>query len=281
MNTIEIKFNLDEKIHELIIAELDDLGGEGYVQEEGVLKAYMPEEQWGNHKKEYLAKLLLSMGVNNTWEEQLIEQQDWNEPWERSIQPIQVGDFYVRPSWAAAASEGSDSLIEIIIDPKMSFGTGHHETTRLVLRELPEYLKEGDRVLDAGVGTSILSIAAVKKGAQSVIGFDIDEWAITNGVENAHRNDVAHQLDLRQGSFDVVKEDDFHVILANINLNVLLAHTSFFADKLIEGGFLILSGVLRQDELAIHDAFQQAGFKKLHTAFEGDWICCVLRKKGT
>lgn len=279
MDTIELCLEIDDRFHDRVIAELDELGGEGYVQEHNLLKAYVSEASWSPEKKNLLHHYLLQLSVESNWKEQVIEDQDWNEPWEKSITPITVGEFYIRPSWGPSISEEDKGLVEIIIDPKMSFGTGHHETTRLVLRELDDYVNRGDSILDAGVGTAILSIAALKKGATAVIGFDIDEWAINNGLENARRNGVSEQIELRKGSFERVGEEDFDVVFANINLNVLLDHTTFFSSKLKDGGYLLLSGVLRTDAPLIKEAFESEGFAIIRNTFEGEWHCCVMQKK--
>ncbi|MBX2820069.1 MAG: 50S ribosomal protein L11 methyltransferase [Rhodothermaceae bacterium] len=279
MNAIELWLELDDDLHELVIAELDELGSEGFVQEENLLKAYVPEATWGEDQKEQLSKRLGQLNTKSSWEERVIQQQDWNEPWEKSIKPIKVGDFYVRPSWSEKAHNGEESLIEIIIDPKMSFGTGHHETTRLVLRELPSFVNKGDKILDAGAGTSILSIAAIKKGADVAIGFDIDEWAVDNGNENALRNGVSDQIILRQGSFEVIEEGEFDVVFANINLNVLLDNSMFFVSKLKPKGYLLLSGVLRGDADTVREVFESAGFQIIRHSYEGEWYCVVMQKK--
>jgi len=279
MNAIELCLDLEDDLHELIIAELDELGSEGFVQEENILKAYVPESTWGEEQKEHLARRLDQLNTKSSWDERVIEQQDWNEPWEKSIKPIKVGEFYVRPSWSDQAHDEEERLIEIIIDPKMSFGTGHHETTRLVLRELPSFVKEGDKILDAGVGTSILSIAAIKKGAQLAIGFDIDEWAVDNGNENASRNSVQDQIVLREGSFDVIDESGFDVVFANINLNVLLDNSTFFVSKLKPNGYLLLSGVLRGDAATVKKVFESVGFQVIRYSYEGEWYCVVMQKK--
>ena len=279
MDTIELSLELDDRFHDQVIAEIDGLGGEGYLQEPNLLKAYVPEPSWSQGKKKQLQHYLEALNARPNWEEQVIKDQDWNEPWEKSITPIAVDEFYIRPSWTPSIPGENEDRIEIIIDPKMSFGTGHHETTRLVLRELVHYVKRGDTILDAGAGTAILAIAALKKGALSVIGFDIDEWAINNGLENASRNGVAEQIELRMGSFEQIEEDGFDVIFANINLNVLLKHTAFFAAKLRDDGHLLLSGVLRRDVPVIKEAFESAGFTIIRNTHEGEWHCCVMQKK--
>ena len=199
MQTIELILHIPEKEHEFIVAELDDLGGLGYVQDNDQLKAYFEAEEWTPQKRAWLLNKLKNMDVDVSWNETFIPEQDWNEPWERSITPIQAGPFIVRPSWAEISDD--HNLEEIIIDPKMSFGTGHHETTRLILEKLPGYIQDGDKVLDAGAGTAILAIAAIKLGAASAIAFDIDKWALENGEENIQLNSVGKYIDLRNRFF--------------------------------------------------------------------------------
>ena len=144
MTSIELYIELDDHLHELIIAELDELGGEGYVQETDLLKAYISEARWGEGEKKALTQRLAELNAESSWKERVIPEQDWNEPWEKSITPIQVGEFYIRPSWSPTTGDEGKGLIEIIIDPKMSFGTGHHETTRLVLRA---YLRISEKAI--------------------------------------------------------------------------------------------------------------------------------------
>ena len=277
MNTIELCLSIDEGKHDLIIAELNELGFEGYVQDENTLKAYVPESSWKSESKERVKQILSHLSGQDGWDESVIPEQDWNEPWEKSIQPIRVGQFLVRPSWTHVNTE--EDLTEIIIDPKMSFGTGHHETTRLILHELPRYIKENSHVLDAGSGTGVLAIAAAKLGASAVIGFDIDSWAIENGEENIERNNVASQIIFRKGSFDVVQETGFDVILANINLNVLLQYNSFFCERLSPNGVVLLSGVLVKDAEKIVSSFHKEGLFVKSSSSEGEWWCAVLEKK--
>ena len=277
MHTIELTIQLSEARHELIVAELDDLGGLGFLQEGDELKAYFSAEQWTQEKRKLLSDKLDALTAKATWIETRIAEQDWNEPWEKSITPIQAGPFWVRPSWADA--DGSAGYQEIVIDPKMSFGTGHHETTRLILEILPQYVKNNDVVLDAGTGTAILAIAAIKLGASSVIAFDIDKWALENGQENIQRNTVAEKIDLRKGSFEVVTETSFDLILANINRNVLIQYAHDIATRLKDHGYLVLSGVLYSDRAMIEESFEQCGLNIVDEAREGEWWAAILQNR--
>ena len=279
MSTIELKIPVIEAVHELLVAELDELGCEGYMQEQDILKAYVPEVKWTSHERESLKQSLKLLNILAPWEEEKIPDQDWNEPWEQSIKPVQAGPFWVRPSWANDDSPNRRDLQEIIIDPKMSFGTGHHETTRLILQKLSSYLKQGDVVLDAGAGTAILAIAAIKTGAESAIAFDIDTWALENGEENIRLNNVSDQIEIRTGSFEVVSEGSFDVIMANINRHILMRHATDLYSRLSDEGYLLLSGVLTKDRSLIEDKFRQAGLIIIDEATDGEWWMGVLNKR--
>ncbi len=146
--------------------------------------------------------------------EEIVADQNWNEQWEETISAQTIGRFYVKPTWDNSTVPPDKILLEI--DPKMSFGTGYHETTRLMLRFLPDVLEEGDHVIDAGTGTGILSIAAIKLGAKSAFAFDIDEWSINNTLENIILNGVSKKITVREGSSEVILgEEKADVLLAN------------------------------------------------------------------
>ena len=277
MHTIELIIQIPESQHELIVAELDDMGGLGYVQENQVLKAYFDVNQWTPRKREVLADRLNVLNSNATWSESMIPEQDWNEPWEKSVKPVHAGPFLVRPSWFDGDKQ--DEIEEIIIDPKMSFGTGHHETTRLIMEKLPSYVRENDVVLDAGAGTAILAIAAIKLGASFALAFDIDHWALENGKENISLNKVSDQIELRNGSFNVVPEREFDLVLANINRNVLIQYADDLALKLSAQGHLLLSGVLLRDRGIMEDTFVRRNLILIDEAQEGEWWLGILRKR--
>lgn len=280
MHTIELTLHVADHLHEFLIAELADLDAEGFVQEEDRLLAYLPAPRWNDVKREHVERWLLAHGTDAPLEERVVEPQNWNAQWEETIRPLAIGPFLVKPTWTSAPPEHAEKIL-LEVDPKMSFGTGYHESTRLVLRFLPKLVREGDHVLDAGTGTGILAIAALKLGATSAIAFDVDPWAQENAVENFYLNGVAEQIAFRKGSIDVVAEAGFDLVLANINRNVLLDFLPTLAEKTRVGGRLALAGLLRQDREQMLEAAAAHAFTPVHEATEGEWWAGVWEKGGT
>ena len=276
-DTFELHFSIDSGLNEQLIAELDAIGCEGFLEEESGLKAYISVSLWNAAKADVIAEWLQNRQLKPSWREERIIPQDWNASWERSIEPILVPPFYIRPGWADPhPSDGH--IIDIVIDPKMSFGTGHHESTRLALRSMLEITMSGACVMDAGAGTAILSIAAAKLGASAVIAFDIDPWACENAAENIERNNVSDRVDFRKGSIDVVPERNFDAILANINRSVLLAYMPAFADRLQDEGALVLAGLLVTDKYITVRATELHGMVLESENREGEWWSGRFRK---
>lgn len=277
MDTIELVIPVDPARHEALIARLEEYGFTGFQEGDGVLKAYIGAEDWSHGKSQYVRSWLARQGVEETAAEQRIPAQNWNARWEQSIQPITVGPFVVKPTWAAVPEDAPGRHV-LEIDPKMSFGTGYHESTRLMLRFLPDLIQGGERVLDAGAGTGILAIAAVQLGADSVVAFDISAWAEENARENIALNDVADRIEVRQGTIDdVVPETGFDVILANIERDPLLALLPAFAEKRARGGRVALAGLTEDDEPQMRAAFADHGFSIEREARENDWWAVVVR----
>ena len=276
--TIELTLHLPDDLHELLIAELLELDFDGFVQEDDRLLAYLPAPRWNDVKREHIERWLLAHGTDAPLEERPVAPQNWNAQWEETIRPIAVGPFLVKPTWTSAPEEHADKML-LEIDPKMSFGTGYHESTRLALRFLPGLVRQGDRVLDAGTGTGILAIAALRLGAASAIAFDIDPWAQENAVENFLLNGVSKQVDFREGGIEVVPEEDFDLLLANINRNVLLDLLPAFAAKMRADGRLVLAGLLRQDREQMLAVADEHAFTLAHEATEGAWWAVVVKRK--
>jgi ribosomal protein L11 methyltransferase len=206
-----------------------------------------------------------------------LQEENWNEIWEKSIEPIEVGEkFVIKPTWKSYDKK-SDRIV-IQIDPKMSFGTGFHETTRLMLKAIEKYMKPGSKVLDVGTGTGILAIASIKLGAREAIGVDIDEWAYVNAIENAQLNDVKECFKIILGSIEDVVDRDFDFILANINRNAVVAMMSSFYDKLKDGGTLITSGYLDFEQGDIEENLRAFEFEIIDVFKEGEWIAVVSKK---
>lgn len=204
-------------------------------------------------------------------QESVIEDINWNENWEKSLNIIRVTDkIVIKPS--SKEYKNNKNEIIITIDPKMSFGTGEHQTTKLVIQLLAMYIKPGMKILDAGTGTGILAIAAVKLGAAKAIGFDIDEWCFENAIENCFVNNVSDKVWIRRGDISVVPENDFDMILANIQKNILLELCGKFFEILRQGGSVLLSGLLKEDEGDILTEYALRGLRHKETLQMDEWI---------
>lgn len=275
MDYIQITITLNDEYHELLIAELFDMDFDGFEEEEDVLIASIPANRFDDFKREELERLLVGFGGNSSIQkEELITPQNWNQTWEQSIKPQKIGKFYVRPTWAA--ENDNNEAIELLIDPKMAFGTGYHATTRLILEWIPEVISEGDSVLDAGTGTGILGIATLKVGATSVFGFDIDEWSKDNAEENMQLNEV-HNFKVELGSTEVIPKDaKYEVILANINRNALLYLIPELLRFLKNDGKLLLSGLLKEDEETILAQESVKALTHLETRQQQEWIAMLF-----
>ena len=169
--------------------------------------------------------------------------------------------------------------IVLTLDPKMSFGTGDHQTTKICLMFIEKYLKPGMKVLDAGSGTAILGIAAAKLGAENVIAFDIDEWCYDNGIENTKLNDVSDKVEIRKCELKEIEEKDFDLIIANIQKNILLDLAEGFKTRIKQNGILILSGLLEMDRETIVSKYSEVGFKEIDFIQMDDWIGIVFKSQ--
>lgn len=277
MDYIRLHIELPDDLHELLIAELFEMDFEGFEQETNLLIASVPSSKFDDVKREEITKILYSFENAGLIKEELVSPQNWNEKWENSIEPQTIGNFYVRPTWAKELPPDSE-LTELLIDPKMAFGTGYHATTRLILGWLAQIISKGDKVLDAGTGTGILGIASLKLGAESVFGFDIDEWSEDNSKENIALNKV-EGFEVKLGSTEVIPADStFDVILANINRNALIELIPELHSFLKKRGTLLLSGLLEGDELTIMNLESVKKLTHIETRQNGEWIAILLRK---
>ena len=249
---------------------------EGFEEQGDQLIASVQAKQFDDTKREELEQILIRFGKNvHIVSEELIQPQNWNQKWEQSIQPQRIGKFYVRPTWAPENTD--DDLTEILIDPKMAFGTGYHATTRLILEWIPEIINDGDIVLDAGTGTGILSIAAIKCGAASAFGFDIDEWSKENAEENMELNEI-DSFEVELGSTEVIPEgSNYHVILANINRNALMSLIPELLTYAKEGCTILLSGLLEADEETILGLDSIKSLTHLETRQQQEWIAMLFK----
>jgi ribosomal protein L11 methyltransferase len=216
--------------------------------------------------------MLLSFFV----EENLVEEKNWNEEWEKSINVIKVTDrIIIKPTFRKY--DPNENEIVITIDPKMSFGTGEHQTTKIMLMLIEKYIKQNIKVLDVGSGTAVLAIAAIKLGAGSAVAVDIDEWCLDNAKENAVLNSVQDKVEILIGEINDVQADNFDLVLANIQKNVLLNISSELKMKIKKDGLLILSGLLTIDEKDIVEHYTAAGFELVELIKMDEWIGIVFQ----
>lgn len=207
---------------------------------------------------------------------EIIEDENWNEEYEKNVKVIEVTDkIVIKPSFKEYSS--NDNKIVITIDPKMSFGTGEHETTKLMLGLTEKYIKEKDFVLDVGSGTGILAIASVLLGANHSIGIDNDEWCLLNGKENVALNSVGDKVEIRQAEIHQIEEKNFDLILANINKHILLEIAPYLRAKIKETGTLIVSGLLKNDLEDIIDKFKKYNFVMIEKNELREWIAIVFK----
>ncbi|MEX2380416.1 MAG: 50S ribosomal protein L11 methyltransferase [Vicingaceae bacterium] len=277
MNYIECIFELApfEPFHEILIAQLSDLPFESFVEEEPVVKAYIQEKDFDLALLDTV-DLLKNDLVSIRWTHHVIPKENWNAKWEQSFDPVEVGDFCVVRAPFHASNDKFKH--EIIIEPKMSFGTGHHETTQLMIEGMQALDLEGRRIWDMGSGTGILAILAEKMGASEVHAVDIEEWAAENMKENVERN----QCELVQtylGDIDwVLEKGEFDCILANINKNILLKHFDVYMEHLKSGGHILLSGFFPSDISDFEGLMKKHKLMLKNKLSHSDWAMLHLQK---
>lgn len=261
---------------DLLVSDLADIGFDTFEDTESGFAAYIPAANLDLQALETLM-LNLNAGLEVDYKVQEIENQNWNKLWESNFNPIEVGgQCYVRATFHESKP---DFPYEIIIDPKMSFGTGHHQTTSMMLQYILENDFEGKHVLDMGCGTGILAILASKKGAKAVLAVDYDEICVESVAENNGLNQVGN-IEAICGSFEVLKDRLFDTILANINRNILLEQLPQYALSINKNGELYLSGFYEQEDLAmLLDAAESLGFEFISKKVLNNWCAAKFVKR--
>ena len=249
-----------------LVADLADLGFDAFEETDNSLTAYTPAPRWDGPTQDAVTRALDRLGLGPATVE-IVPDRDWNAEWEASLRPIMVGPFVIAPSWAEV-DVGGRTLLRI--DPKMAFGTGYHETTRICLRLLARADVRG-RVLDVGTGTGVLALAALSLGADGALGVDIDPWSVTNGAENAALNGLADRFEGREGSLDAVPERDFDVVICNTIRSILLPLLPGLTVRAAPGAPLVVSGLLRSERDAALSAFADLGYHLADEASENEW----------
>ncbi len=245
MNYIELSVNVvpKEQGSDVLIAQLAELGFESFVETPTGFNAYIPESAYDLQQ----LNLALSFYVDFfkfDYKPAIIQQQNWNKEWENNFQPIDVGGkCYIRAPFHEAKK---NYLYDVIIEPKMSFGTGHHSTTQLMIEKLMQLDIHKTSLLDMGCGTGVLAIVASMIGADPITAIDIDEWSYENTMENCVKNNI-HNVHVYKGNAQILDGKLFHSILANINKNVLLNDLAIYSKSLENQGNLIISGFFETD----------------------------------
>jgi len=271
MDNIYIEYNFTfspkEPISEILIAELGNVGFESFVETENGVTAYIQKTDWN-------AEILADIFVLNSDEFSIeynlneVPQTNWNAEWEKNFEPIQVDDLV---SIRAPFHENPNLKYDIVIEPKMSFGTGHHETTHMMVQHLLQLDLENKKVLDMGCGTGILAIFAEMKGAKPLDAIDIDNWCYENSVENVTRNNCDN-ISVYEGDATLLVDKKYDVIIANINRNILLMDMKVYTNCLQEGGILLLSGFYEQDIPVIDAEVIKYGLKLEKFIQRNNWV---------
>ena len=258
---------------EILIAELGEKAFESFIETETGISAYVQKDLWTPTILEDIQILENpEFTISYTFEE--IEQVNWNEEWEKNFEPIEVdGKCHVR----APFHEKTSAEFDIVIEPKMSFGTGHHETTHMMIQHILETDFTNKKTLDMGCGTAILAILAEMKGAQPIDAIDIDNWCYLNSIENAERNNCNH-ISVYEGDAALLAGKKYDIIIANINRNILLNDMPSYVDCLNENGVLFLSGFYTEDIPVISESCHSKGLQYVKQFERNNWVALKFTK---
>jgi ribosomal protein L11 methyltransferase len=277
MNYIEVTFTTpDSETSEIMMAELAEIGFESFAEKDQGFLGYIVE-------KCFLEKTILEISKKVSekvsFNFTVIKEKNWNEVWESNFEPVVIGDLCVIRAPFHEPIPGKK--YEIIIEPKMSFGTGHHETTSMMISLMGELNLKNLSVLDMGCGTGILAILAAKMGATSVLAIDNDEWAFNNSLENIKKN-AAGIVNILMGDASLLSKtisEKFDIVLANINRNILLDDIEKYTQAMKPGAKLLLSGFYQSDRESILNHAGQFSLKEIRSLTQNNWMALVLEQK--
>lgn len=260
---------------------MGEIGFESFEDTPDGLKGYIPADLMETNSLKQVLDTFPLEGVNITYTLSDTEDKNWNEAWENTgFAPINIDDKVVIYDARAGKEPSGDSLINIGIEAKQAFGTGTHETTRMMIGAMLQLSLKGKRVLDCGCGTGILGIAALKLGAEAVVGFDIDEWSVENTQHNAAINEVDN-LEVFHGDAQVLSHVSgvFDVVLANINRNILLNDMPAYLEIMNAGSLLIISGFYEEDVKLLDEKANSLGLVKTSQKTDNHWCCLTFIKQ--
>jgi ribosomal protein L11 methyltransferase len=271
---VDIEIEKSEVFSDIVVARLNEIEFETFLENDNGVRCYIQATLFDKKKldieldkiKQYTK---LNFNINH------VAQKNWNEEWEKNFKPVQINSHcLIRSEFHNNSGNFKD---EIIITPKMSFGTGHHETTFLMINELYNLDLNDKSILDMGSGTGVLSIVASKNGAKQVVGIDIDEWAFQNSIDNAKLNNTEN-ISFLHGDIKLIENQDFDIILANINRNIIEKDIEEYYNLLSDKGDLLISGFLVEDVDFIINLSINNRFNVINKKNKGQWSIVHLRK---
>ena len=273
-NYLEFNFNISplQPWNEILMAELIEIGFDSFTEEHNGILAYIQKDLFDDKQLQEI-NMFSNEAVEISYTYQEMPNINWNEEWEKNFEPINVEN---QVSIRAEFHSNQNLPHEIIIQPKMSFGTGHHATTYLMIQQMLDMDFENKTVLDMGCGTSVLAIFAKQKGAGKTVAIDIDEWSVENSKENAERNNV--DLDISQGTADNLGAENFDIILANINRNILISDIPTYVSVLNNVGQLLLSGLCFFDVDDILEVCNEQKLTLKRKLQREEWVSLLLEK---
>lgn len=272
-NLTEVTIEIDPAQVEVVIAWLSTVGFQAFEETQKGVKAYIDSPDFDQEATMEALSFLDQESFSISVEE--IAPRNWNEEWEASWEDVEIDDFcQIIPSFRKADASFSHT---VVVDPKMAFGTGHHETTRSVIRLMKAEDMKGKHILDMGCGTGILGILALKMGAASVFAIDIDPWSVENTQQNTQLNETKG-IEVIEGVGKDIPAEKYDLIFANINKNVLLQDIPTYAAHLKEDGKLFLSGFYTQDEPEIKELSKEQGLTFFSRVEENNWVAAAFKK---
>jgi ribosomal protein L11 methyltransferase len=274
MDFIEVTLKVNADYADILIAELGELGFDAFVETEEGFSAYIDEDKFSQARLEETINRYTDL-TQLSYTSQTIARQNWNEEWERNFEPLFIDEqVSVRASFH---QKPEAAKYDIVINPKMSFGTGHHETTTLMIENQLTLNHQGKRVLDMGCGTGILAIMAGELGATEIVAVEIEDWTVENARENAGINNYS-QIDVRLGGVETIAGDKpYDIILANINRNVLLEDMPAYVEVLKKEGTLLLSGFYTEDLPAIQEKASEQKLTYISHRVKNNWVSAIFK----
>lgn len=277
MDNIYIEYNFTvtpkEPATEILVAELGNVGFESFVENDNGVTAYIQKNEWNPSILDEIF-VLSSNEFSIDYNQKEVAQTNWNAEWEKNFNPIQVENLV---SIRAPFHENPNLPYDIVIEPKMSFGTGHHETTHMMVQHLIALDVTNKKTLDMGCGTGILAIFTEMKGAKPIDAIDIDNWCYQNSIENVERNHCSN-ISVYEGDASLLKDKKYDIIIANINRNILLNDMKVYTNCLNNNGVLLLSGFYKEDITIINEEVTKYNLSLTKTIERNNWVALRYEK---